>query len=126
MLTGLQRTPLHEAHIALGARMVPFAGFDMPVQYDSIKEEHAAVRQTAGLFDVSHMGQIHFVGPEAVATVERLVSCPVASQRVPPPGSWRAIVDHPLGNVVEGELDPLLRRQAADLHSRLDQLGGSL
>ncbi|MBW2240568.1 MAG: glycine cleavage system aminomethyltransferase GcvT [Deltaproteobacteria bacterium] len=81
-MTGLQRTPLHEAHIALGARMVPFAGFDMPVQYDSIKEEHAAVRQTAGLFDVSHMGQIHFAGPEAVATVERLLTCHVASLRV--------------------------------------------
>ncbi len=61
--------------------MVEFAGFEMPVQYRSIVAEHAAVRERVGLFDVSHMGQIHFRGPEAVATVERLVSCPVASLR---------------------------------------------
>jgi len=74
-----KRTPLYEAHRALGARIVPFAGFDMPVQYTSILEEHAAVRNAAGLFDVSHMGEIHLSGPGAVASVERLVSCPVAS-----------------------------------------------
>lgn len=61
--------------------MVPFAGFEMPVQYGSILEEHRAARERAGLFDVSHMGQLHFEGPEAVAAVERLVSCPVASLR---------------------------------------------
>jgi aminomethyltransferase len=78
-VTSLKRTPLHAVHEQLGARMVPFAGFAMPVQYDSIKEEHAAVRETVGLFDVSHMGQIHFEGPGAVASVEHLVTCPVAS-----------------------------------------------
>ncbi len=62
--------------------MVPFAGFDMPVQYRSIKQEHAAVREGVGLFDVSHMGQLHFSGPGAVAAVERLVSCRVTSLRV--------------------------------------------
>jgi aminomethyltransferase len=75
----LRRTPLYELHKELGARLVDFAGFEMPVQYSSIKREHAAVRERAGLFDVSHMGQIHFVGPKAVETVERLVTCPVAS-----------------------------------------------
>ena len=74
-----KRTPLYEVHRALGARIVPFAGFEMPVQYTSILEEHAAVRNAAGLFDVSHMGEIHLSGPGAVASVERLVSCPVAS-----------------------------------------------
>lgn len=59
--------------------MVPFAGFEMPVQYSSIREEHEAVRERAGLFDVSHMGQIHFSGPQADAVVERLVTCEVAS-----------------------------------------------
>jgi aminomethyltransferase len=59
--------------------MVPFAGFEMPVQYTSILEEHRAVRERAGLFDVSHMGQIHLSGPGAVAAAERLVTCPVAS-----------------------------------------------
>jgi len=73
------RTPLHAAHLRLGARMVPFAGFEMPVQYSSIREEHEAVRERAGLFDVSHMGQIHFSGPQADAVVERLVTCEVAS-----------------------------------------------
>jgi aminomethyltransferase len=59
--------------------MVPFAGYDMPVQYHSILEEHAAVRERAGLFDISHMGQIWLDGPEAVATAERLLTCEVAS-----------------------------------------------
>ena len=80
-MSELRTTPLHDVHSALGARMVPFAGFSMPVQYGSIKAEHAAVREGVGLFDVSHMGQIHFAGPGAVAAVERLVSCPVASLR---------------------------------------------
>jgi aminomethyltransferase len=61
--------------------MVEFAGYDMPVQYSSILDEHAAVRERAGLFDVSHMGQIHVSGPEAVEASERLVSCKVASLR---------------------------------------------
>jgi aminomethyltransferase len=77
----LRRTPLFDLHRSLGARMVPFAGFEMPVQYQGIKAEHAAVRERAGLFDVSHMGQIHLEGPEAVASAERLVTCSVASLR---------------------------------------------
>ncbi len=81
-MTQLQHTPLHDTHVALGARMVAFAGFDMPVQYTSIKEEHAAVREGAGVFDISHMGQLHFGGPEAVSAVERLVTCRVASLRI--------------------------------------------
>lgn len=75
----LRRTPCYESHKQLGARLVDFAGFEMPVQYTSIKQEHAAVRERAGVFDVSHMGQIHFSGPKALETVERLVTCPVAS-----------------------------------------------
>ena len=54
----LRRTPLYERHAALGARLVPFAGWEMPVQYTSIIEEHRAVRTAAGVFDVSHMGQL--------------------------------------------------------------------
>ena len=80
-MSALRRTPLYQAHIELGGRMVEFAGFEMPVQYRSIVAEHTAVRERVGLFDVSHMGQIHFCGPEAVATVEKLVTCPVASLR---------------------------------------------
>lgn len=77
----LLRTPLHALHQRLGARLVPFAGYEMPVQYAGILAEHAAVRSAAGLFDVSHMGQIHLAGPGATAAVERLVSCPVATLR---------------------------------------------
>jgi aminomethyltransferase len=58
----LRRTPLYERHAALGARLVPFAGWEMPVQYTSISEEHRAVRTSAGVFDVSHMGQLRLEG----------------------------------------------------------------
>lgn len=80
-MSDLAETPLHAVHVRLGARMVPFAGFSMPVQYSSIREEHEAVRERAGLFDVSHMGQIHLLGPRANEFAERLVSCAVASLR---------------------------------------------
>ena len=69
-----RRTPLHPAHLAASARMVEFAGFEMPVQYQGILEEHAAVRQRAGIFDVSHMGEIVFEGPRALEAVQRLVT----------------------------------------------------
>ena len=78
----LGRTPLYDAHRRLGGRLVEFAGFEMPVQYTSILEEHKAVRTRAGLFDVSHMGQIHLTGPGCVAAAEHLLSCPVESLRV--------------------------------------------
>lgn len=81
-MTTLRETPLAAVHRALGARMVEFGGFLMPVQYGSILAEHTAVRERAGLFDVSHMGEIHLLGPGAVAAAERLVSCPVASLAV--------------------------------------------
>lgn len=80
-MSGPRRTPLHDAHVRLGARMVEFAGFSMPVQYTSIVEEHRAVREAAGLFDVSHMGQIHLSGPEALASGDRLLSRRVSTQR---------------------------------------------
>jgi aminomethyltransferase len=73
------RTPLYERHRRLGARLVDFAGFEMPVQYTSILEEHAAVRERAGLFDVSHMGQLHLAGRAAIATAERVLTRSVAS-----------------------------------------------
>jgi aminomethyltransferase len=71
---GLERTPLYDDHKALGARLVDFAGYEMPVQYEGIKAEHEAVRNHAGLFDVSHMGEAVFRGPEAEAAVQRLVT----------------------------------------------------
>jgi aminomethyltransferase len=80
-LSELRHTPLYQAHIELGGRMVGFAGFEMPVRYGSIVAEHTAVRERVCLFDVSHMGQVHFRGPDALATVEKLVTCPVSSLR---------------------------------------------
>ena len=61
----LRRTPLHGRHVALGARMVLFAGLEMPVQYSGVADEHRAVRGDCGVFDVSHMGEIEIEGPRA-------------------------------------------------------------
>ncbi len=70
----LSKTPLHHCHLQLGARMVPFAGYEMPVQYTSVLEETKAVRQHAGLFDVSHMGQFSVHGKNALQAVMGLVT----------------------------------------------------
>jgi aminomethyltransferase len=70
----LQHTPLHDRHVAAGARLVPFAGWEMPVQYKGIREEHTAVRERAGIFDVSHMGEIETSGPDAEAFLQRVLS----------------------------------------------------
>jgi len=70
----LQKTPLYAEHQALGARLVPFAGFEMPVQYQGISAEHQAVRERVGVFDVSHMGELELRGPGAAELVNRLVT----------------------------------------------------
>src|SRR5882724_4031508 len=70
----LRQTPLHDRHVALGARMVPFAGWEMPVQYDGVIQEHKAVRTDAGVFDVSHMGELEVEGPTARDLLQRLLS----------------------------------------------------
>ena len=69
-----QKTPLNAFHRRHGGRMVDFAGWDMPVQYRSILEEHKAVRTRAGLFDVSHMGKADVRGPEALRCLQHLVT----------------------------------------------------
>ncbi len=74
----LKRTPLYEQHVALGARLVEFSGWEMPVQYSSILEEHRAVRTRAGLFDVSHMGEFKVDGSDALAFLQHLVPNDVA------------------------------------------------
>lgn len=73
-MSELKRTPLRDFHAAHGGRLVDFAGWEMPVQYRSILEEHKAVRRTAGLFDVSHMGEVDVRGPDAAAFLNRLVT----------------------------------------------------
>ncbi|MGF1484590.1 MAG: glycine cleavage system aminomethyltransferase GcvT [Opitutales bacterium] len=75
----LKRTRLYDFHVARGARMVPFAGWEMPVQYTGILEEHRAVRSAAGLFDVSHMGVVQVAGPEAAAFLDRVLTNRVAN-----------------------------------------------
>lgn len=74
----LKRTPLYEQHRQLGARLVEFSGWEMPVQYSGILEEHRAVRTQAGLFDVSHMGEFKVTGPDALAFLQQLVPNNVA------------------------------------------------
>jgi len=69
-----RHTPLYELHVAAGGRMVDFAGWDMPIQYSGVIEEHTAVRTSAGLFDVSHMGQLVVEGPGARLDLQRLLS----------------------------------------------------
>jgi glycine cleavage system T protein (aminomethyltransferase) len=72
--TPLRKTPLYEEHRRLGARIVPFAGWQMPVQYEGIAAEHRAVRTAAGLFDVSHMGEVEMRGPRAAEVLDRVVT----------------------------------------------------
>src|SRR5205814_9711050 len=70
----LQRTPLHDRHVALGARLVPFAGWEMPVQYEGVIPEHRAVRTGCGVFDVSHMGEVEVEGPRAHELLQSLLA----------------------------------------------------
>ena len=78
----LRRTPLFETHVSLGGRMVPFAGWEMPIQYSSILEEARAVRSKAGLFDVSHMGRVDFRGADAASVLDRSLSVNVPGLRI--------------------------------------------
>jgi aminomethyltransferase len=80
--TPLKRTPLHAAHVRLGARMIPFGGWDMPVQYAGIVEEHRTVRSTVGCFDVSHMGEFEFRGPDALRLLQRLTTNDVSTLEI--------------------------------------------
>src|SRR5947207_14861770 len=70
----LKRTPLFDVHVKMGAKMVPFGGWEMPVQYTSILEEHRTVRRAVGLFDISHMGEFEVSGPAAQGVVQRLTT----------------------------------------------------
>src|ERR1700710_1963559 len=78
----LRRTPFFEQHVELGAKLVPFAGWEMPVLYEGIKEEHSAVRTHAGMFDVSHMGEVEVEGPGALAFLQRVLSNDVAALEI--------------------------------------------
>jgi aminomethyltransferase len=101
-MSDLQRTPLRDFHSARGGRLVDFAGWEMPVQYRSILEEHKAVRRAAGLFDVSHMGEVDVKGPQALEFLERLVTNEVARLH---PGK---VLYSPMCSEDGGTLDDLL------------------
>lgn len=78
----LRRTPLYDRHVALGARLVPFAGWEMPVQYEGVIQEHRTVRTDAGVFDVSHMGEVETRGPDALDFLQRTLSNDVSKLAV--------------------------------------------
>ncbi len=106
----LKRTALYERHEAAGARLVPFAGWEMPVQYAGIREEHLAVRRSAGVFDVSHMGEIETRGPQADALLQRLLSNDV--RRVPEGGAQYSVLCREDGGI----LDDLFTYRLAEEH----------
>src|SRR5258708_3063910 len=78
----LKRTPFHDFHVSTGARMVDFAGWEMPIVYRSIIEEHEQTRRSGSIFDVSHMGRLHFSGKEAPAFLSKVLTRNVADQKV--------------------------------------------
>jgi aminomethyltransferase len=88
--TELRRTPLHDRHVAAGAKLVPFAGWEMPVQYAGIRQEHLAVRSDAGVFDVSHMGQVEIRGAGANDFLQRMYSNDI--RRIPEGGAQYALL----------------------------------
>src|SRR3954452_19542885 len=95
----LKRTPLHDRHAAAGARLVPFAGWEMPVQYAGIREEHVAVRTKVGVFDVSHMGEIETSGPDAVAFLQRILSNDVS--KIAEDGAQYSVLTNEQGGVLD-------------------------
>jgi aminomethyltransferase len=99
MAQTLQRTPLHDRHVALGARMVPFAGWEMPVQYEGVIPEHRAVRGDAGAFDVSHMGEIEIDGPRAPELLQSLLSNDL--ERIAPGEAQYTLLTNEHGGIVD-------------------------
>ncbi len=78
----MNQTPLYTAHLALGARMAPFGGFDMPIQYEGIVAEHTATRTSATVFDTCHMGEFMVSGPTALDDLERIITAPLGSMQI--------------------------------------------
>jgi glycine cleavage system T protein (aminomethyltransferase) len=106
----LRRTPLFDRHVAAGAKIVPFAGWEMPVQYAGIRDEHLAVRSGVGVFDVSHMGQVETRGPQAFEFLQRMLSNEI--RRIPEGGAQYSVLCREDGGV----LDDLFTYRLADCH----------
>lgn len=104
----LRRTPLYDAHEAAGAKLVPFAGWEMPVTYEGVRPEHIAVRTGCGVFDVSHMGEIETAGPGALGFLQRVLSNDVSKIEVG--GAQYSVLCRPDGGV----LDDLFTYRLAD------------
>ena len=116
--TSLQLTPLHANHQDLGARLVPFAGWEMPVQYVGVMEEHRAVRSAAGVFDVSHMGQVRSAGPGALDFLQRATSNDVS--RIPVGGAQYSLLCAEDGGVLD---DLFTYRLATDVFLTVTNAG---
>jgi aminomethyltransferase len=95
----LQKTPLHDRHVALGARMVPFAGWEMPVQYEGVIPEHMAVRTDSGVFDVSHMGELEVEGPRARELLQGVLANDL--DRIEPGGAQYTLLTNESGGIVD-------------------------
>src|SRR5436305_6335963 len=95
----LRETPLHDRHVALGARMVPFAGWAMPVQYEGVIQEHKAVRTDAGVFDVSHMGELEVEGPTASDFLQATLSNDI--ERIAPGEAQYTLLTTEEGGIVD-------------------------
>jgi glycine cleavage system T protein (aminomethyltransferase) len=95
----LLRTPLYERHVALGARLVPFAGWEMPVQYEGVIPEHRAVRTDAGVFDVSHMGELMVEGPQARELLQAALSNDL--DRIAPGQAQYTLLTNEQGGIVD-------------------------
>src|SRR4051795_12190540 len=95
----LRRTPLYDRHVAAGARLVGFAGWEMPVQYAGIRSEHVAVRTGAGVFDVSHMGEVETTGPGAEAFLQRILSNDV--EKIAADGAQYSVLTKEDGGVLD-------------------------
>jgi glycine cleavage system T protein (aminomethyltransferase) len=95
----LQHTPLHDRHVELGARMVPFAGWEMPVQYSGVIEEHRAVRTDAGVFDVSHMGELEVEGPRAGDLLQGALSNDL--DRISPGQAQYTLLTNEAGGIID-------------------------
>jgi aminomethyltransferase len=105
----LRRTPLFDRHVALGAKVIPFAGWEMPVQYTGIIAEHNAVRNQAGLFDLGHMGQVDVTGPDALAYLQATTTNDVSTLQ--PGEAQYGMLPNEQGGVID---DILIYRRPAD------------
>jgi aminomethyltransferase len=127
MAQTLQRTPLHDLHVALGARMVPFARWEMPVQYVGVIPEHKAVRTDCGVFDVSHMGELEVEGPRATELLQATLSNDL--EKIGPGQAQYTLLTNERGGIIDDliaykldEFRYLLIVNAANRHADFDWL----